>query len=346
MIVLALWMALQVSPELNRHVNAGLAAKQRGDLKTAIAEFEKVAELAPQLAAAHVNLGAVYLANRDFGPATIALRRALALQEDLPGAHGMLGTALLAQGYAAEAIVHLEKGRMDDVLGVALMEAGREREAVDLLEAALVKRPEDTDVLYYLGQAHGKLARTVGERLTGQFQDSARGKQLMAEAYVAAGNREAAMKAFREAIALRRDLRGIHLAMGELHLSSGDYQAAEKEFSEEVSLTPGSAVAAYRLGSVRLQLGRAAEALRELERSEKLKPGMPETLLELGRARLETGASEGAEKAFLQLISIEPEGKLAESAHFQLSQLYRKLNRSGEAAEHQARFRAMRSKRP
>src|SRR3977135_3460876 len=107
--LLSLWLALQVSNGVKQHVDAGLAAKRAGDFDTAVREFQRVAELAPRLAAAHVNLGAVYIEKKDDGNAIAPLRKALEIDPDLPGAHEMLGTALLAQGYAAESIPHLEK---------------------------------------------------------------------------------------------------------------------------------------------------------------------------------------------------------------------------------------------
>src|SRR5450759_3320466 len=145
---------VQVSPKLKQHIESGLKAKQAGDLDTAIREFKRAAELAPELAAAHVNLAAVYLAKQDYENAIPGLRRALQIDPNLSGASGMLGTALLAEGYAAESIPYLEQGQADDLLGVALLEAARPRDAVDKLEAALQKRGDDPDLLYYLGLAH------------------------------------------------------------------------------------------------------------------------------------------------------------------------------------------------
>jgi tetratricopeptide (TPR) repeat protein len=150
---------LQTPPELKQRVEAGLNAKRAGDLDTAIREFKRVAELAPGLAASHVNLGAAYYEKKDYGNAIPPLRKALELNPELPGAHSMLGVALLAQGYAAESIPHLEKGQSDALLGVALLESGREREAMDRLEVALIKQPGDPDLLYYLSQAHARLSK-------------------------------------------------------------------------------------------------------------------------------------------------------------------------------------------
>jgi tetratricopeptide (TPR) repeat protein len=342
---LILLLSLQATPELRQRVEAGLKAKAAGDLDGAIREFTRVAELAPGLAAAHVNLGAAYFEKKDYKAAVAPLRRAIALNAELPGAHGMLGAALLALGYAEDSIAHLEKARSDDLLGVALLDAGRTREALDKLEAALASRPGDPDLLYYLAVAHGRLSKEAFERLRAAGAGSARMRQAMGEAMMAAGNREAAEKHLRAALAERGDLRGVHYALGELMLESGDYERAEAEFRAEAELAPGSAAAAYKLGLVLLNRGRLKEAAAELERAEKLRPGMPETLVELGKARSMAGDLTGAEACFLRALEVEKEGALAESAHFQLAEVYRKSGRAAEAARELRLFKELRGKR-
>lgn len=341
---LLLMMALQVTPELRQHVEAGLKAKAAGDLDTAVREFQRVAELAPTLAAAHVNLGAVYFEKKDYARAVPSLRKALELNADLPGAEGMLGAALLAQGYAAEAVPHLEKAHSDDLLGVALLDANRPREAIDRLEAAIEKRPGDPDLTYYLAEAHARLSRRLVDRLRQEAPDSARARQLTAEALVAAGNRAGAEKEYRAALAARADLRGIHLALGELILETGDYEKAEPEFRAEAELAPGSAVAAYRLGQVLLNRGRLKEAAAELQRADKLQPGMPETQVELGKALAASGDLAGAEGLFLQVLKTEQSSLLAQTAHFQLAQIYRKLGREVEADRELKAFQKLRAR--
>lgn len=109
LIVLVAALAQAVTPELRERVENGLKARAAGNWEMAIREFTRVVELAPDLAAAHVNLGSAYFATKDYGRAVPALQRAVALNPELAGAQQMLGTALLAQGLAAEAIPHLEK---------------------------------------------------------------------------------------------------------------------------------------------------------------------------------------------------------------------------------------------
>ncbi|HEY2981903.1 MAG TPA: tetratricopeptide repeat protein [Anaerolineales bacterium] len=343
--VVALALALQAAPDLNLHVEAGLKAKRAGDLDTAIREFKRVVELAPGMAAAHVNLGAAYYEKKDYAGATPSLRKALEINPDLPGAHGMLGAALLAQGYASESIPHLEKAQAADLLGVAFLESGRVREAIDALEAALQKRPGDPDLLYYLSQAHGRLSKQVFDRLADQSPASARTLQMLGEAHAAAGNRDAAETEFRAALAMRADLRGVHLALGELYLGSGDYESAESEFREEIHLAPGSAAAAYKLGTVLLNRGRVREAVGELKRANGLRPGMPETLLELGKATAAVGEFASAETLLQKVVEQEQASRLAESAHFQLAQIYRRLGRPADADREMKRFQELRKTR-
>jgi tetratricopeptide (TPR) repeat protein len=339
----ALLLALQATPELKQRVEAGLNAKRAGDLDTAIREFKRVAELAPGLAASHVNLGAVYYEKKDYSNAIPPLRRALELNTDLPGAHSMLGVALLACGYAAESIPHLEKSQADGLLGVALLESGREREAVDRLEAALLKQPGDPDLLYYLSQAHARLSKQAFQVLAERSPDSPRTRQLLGEARAAAGNRAVAEEHFRAALAMRPDLRGVHFALGEMYLDSGDYEKAEREFREEARLAPGFAPAAHKLGVVLMNRGETRAAVAELRRADALQPDMPETLLDLGKAIAASGETDAAEKLFRRVLDQEQTSNLAESAHFQLVQVYRKQGRVADADREMKLFQELRN---
>lgn len=345
MIGLLLLFAFQITPELKQRVDAGLSAKARGDLDAAVREFTRVVELAPNLAAAHVNLGAVYFEKKNYREAVPVLRKAVELDVNLAGAHGMLGAALLSQGYAADSVPHLEKAQADDLLGVALLESGRPREALDRLESALLKRPGDVDLLYYLSQAHGLLSKQIFDRLRASGQNSARVQQMVGQAMAAGGKAGEAELQFRAALTARPDLRGVHYALGEQYLQAGDYEKAEAEFRAETKLTPGSAAAAYKLGFVLFQRGRTQEAITELSRANRLQPGMPETLLELGKAMNASGDPASAEKYLRQLLEAEQGTKLAEAAHFQLSQAYRKLGRGAEAERQLRLFQELRKKK-
>src|ERR1700683_4139775 len=116
-VVLLGWITLQTatSPALE-HLRAGVDAEKSGQPDAAIAEFQKAGDLDPKLTVAFVDLGAVLIEKRDYAAAIPPLRHALELDPDFEGGNRLLGYALLAQGFATEAIPHLEKAHEDEVV--------------------------------------------------------------------------------------------------------------------------------------------------------------------------------------------------------------------------------------
>jgi tetratricopeptide (TPR) repeat protein len=259
----------------------------------------------------------------DYRGAIAPLKRALELNPDLSGAHQLLGFALLAAGYANEAIPHLEKVQALDALGVAQLKIGKFAEATASLQAALAKRPGDVDLMYYLGRASGLLSRQAFEQLRATDPESSRAHQILGETYAVLHNTAGAEREFREALRLRPATPGVHLELGELYAGESQWDKAEKEFRAEASLQPGDAEAAFRLGNALLQQGNVNQARRELERASELAPGMADVLYALGKAASLDGDKAAAEKAWLAVLAIEKDGPLAVQAHFGLAGVYR-----------------------
>jgi tetratricopeptide (TPR) repeat protein len=342
-LVLTMCLAWQaVSPEAVTHAKAGLEARQAGHLPEAVAEFKKVTEFAPDFPAGFVNLGAALLESREYAAAIVPLKRALELDPKLVGAEQMLGYALLSAGYAAEAIPHLEKTQSQDALGIAQLKTGKLPEAIANLNAALAKRPNDPELLYYLGRASGLLSKEVFDTLESAYPDSARAHESLAENYAALRKVSEAEAEYQKALDIRPDAPGIHLALGELYALASDWPKAEDEFRAEAKLQPGDAETAYRLGAALLQNGKTKDAKAQLQIADQLRPQMPETLLSLGKAALLEGDIALAEKEWKQVVAIEKSGPLAEQAHFSLAGLYRKKGQTAQAEQEMEIFRAMR----
>jgi len=306
-----------------------------------VSEFKKATESDPTLAPAFLDLGQAYIEQRAYASAVAPLKRALALSPNIEGGHQLLGYALLAQGYAVEAIPHLEKAKVEDALGIALLEAGRLPEAVSVLQKALAKHPDDPDLLYYYGRASGLLSKQVFDELEARFPDSARAHQMMAQDYAALRDLPNAEKEFLEALRLRPQTANLHLELGELYARAQQWDKAEEQFRLETEAQPGSAEAAYRLGEALLQLGKFHDARLALVRSDQLRQDMPETLYQLGKAASLDGDDALAEKSWIHVLKLEKETPLAAQAHFGLAGLYRKQGKSAEASQEMESFRRL-----
>lgn len=342
---LFLWLAFQgVSTAATEHLQAGLDAQKQGHLDVAIKEFQKATESDPNLAEAFLNLGAVYLETREYPAAVVALKRALELNPALDAAQLQLGFALLAQGYAEEAIPHLDRVHALGALGIAQIATGRYEAAVENLSAALVNHPGDPDLLYYLGRASGLLSKRSIDTLVAVYPDSARAHQAMGENYFVLRQMPQAEKEFSEALRQRPDLAGLHLELGLVYAGAGQWRQAEEAFRSETKLQPGNAEAAYRLGAVLLQQGKGREALAELQRSDQLQPDMPETLYSQGKAAALIGDSALAEKSWTRLLSIEKDSSLAAQAHFALAGLYRKQGNAAKALHEMQEYQRLQGK--
>ncbi|MFZ3216301.1 MAG: tetratricopeptide repeat protein [Candidatus Acidiferrales bacterium] len=323
------------------HVHAGVEAEKSGQLDTALAEFQKATELDPQLAAAFVDLGGVYIEKHDYAAAIPPLKRAVELSPSLEGAHRLLGYALLAQGYANEAIPHLEKGHAEDALGIALLESGKLQQAVIVLQKAVAKNPDDPDLLYYYGRASGLLSKEVFDDLEARFPDSARAHQMMAQDYAALRDVPGAEREFQDALRLRPQTPGLHLQLGELYARAQQWDKAAEQFRLETELQPGSAEAAYRLGEALLQLGKFHEAREALVQSDELRPDMPETLYMLGKAGAADGDDALAQESWVHVLRLEQDTALAAQAHFGLAGIYRKQGKTADAEREMEAFRKL-----
>lgn len=345
-IALALWLALQLSsPKVTSQIEAALKAKQEGRYDDAIEALRNVLAVEPSLWAAHASLGETYYLKRDYERAAPSLSRALELKPGQPGVEGMLGVALLAQGRAADAVPHLERGSVLDALGVALLELGRVREAVEKLESARAKRPGDPDILFHLGQAYGRLSREAFDEVAANHPDSARARQIRAEGFAATGRSDLAEAEYRELLRMQPGLPGVHLALGELHFAAGDFEQAVQDFAAEKRVSSRNARVAFRLGMALLRMGRAEEGLREITAAAQLQPDSPEILYELGRAGDQLSDTALAEKAWLRVITLDDSGGWAEQAHYQISQLYRRLGNKAGADEHLQMFQRLQRRR-
>ncbi len=346
-VLILLWLSSQAaSPDALSHLQTGITAEKEHHIDVAIAEFRKATDLDPNLAEGFMSLGQAYLENREYDRAIAPLKHAVDLKPDLLPAHQLLGYALLVEGYAEEAIPHLERAHETAALGIAEVNAGRLKEAVTHLQAALEERPNDPDLLYYLGRASGLLSKQSIDTLVAAYPDSARAHEAMGENYFVLRQMPQAEREFLAALKLRPDTPELHLELGDVYAKSSQWDKAEVEFRAQTKMQPGNAEAAYRLGSALLQEGKAHEAREQLIRADHLRPQMPEVLYSLGKAAFLEGDTAAAEKAWIDLLSIEKESDLAAQTHFALAGMYRRQGKTAEAQHEMQEFQKLQNITP
>lgn len=151
---------------------AGLAAREKGDVGAALGFLQKALALQPDDVDLNVNVGEMLAASQSIDAAIDCFRLAIAAAPDHALAHVDLGKALMLKGRADEAIAAFRKAvelAPEDadtayILGVALRRAGALFEAVQALRGCVEKRPNRADFLYQLGlalKAQGRRAEAM-----------------------------------------------------------------------------------------------------------------------------------------------------------------------------------------
>jgi tetratricopeptide (TPR) repeat protein len=222
----------------------------QGDLAGAVEILQRLTADDPANAEAFYNLGVALKQQDQFGPAEDALRRAMSLDAKLADAPFTLGVVVWQTGRAEEAealfreAIARKPGSADAhyMLGTVLKGLGREADAIAEFQAAIAANPELPEAhlslsqaLQQRGDAQGAArARAEADRLNRRKADAqastfalSAGRRLLE-----AGNRDAALAQFREAVRLSPDNADAHLALAESLKASGASVEARKHLEE------------------------------------------------------------------------------------------------------------------
>jgi Flp pilus assembly protein TadD len=121
------------------HVDLGVSYERKGELELARREYRRALKADPDFFRARVNLGNVYLAEKDYGKARAEYLEALDLKPgDIEAINNLAWASLLSETGVEEALERVEKvvgsagahsATLLDTLGVLRMRTGRPEEA-------------------------------------------------------------------------------------------------------------------------------------------------------------------------------------------------------------------------
>jgi protein O-GlcNAc transferase len=241
------------------HYNLGVVLKSLGQLDVAAASYRRAVELKPDYAEAHSNLGNTLKDLGRLDDAVASYRRAIKIKPDSADAHNNLGTALKDLGTA-----HKNQAQLND--------------AVASYRRAVALQPDFALAYYNLGNAQKEL---------GQLDD--------------------AVTSYRHALQIKPDFADAHNNLGTALKDLGQFDAALASYRRVLELKPGFAEAHNNLGVALKDLGQLDAALASYRKAVELKPSYAEAHNNLGTVLQTLGQPDAALASYRRAVELQPQ---------------------------------------
>jgi tetratricopeptide (TPR) repeat protein len=352
------WAKQTGAAQSQRYLQEGEKALAEGRYDEAARAYEKLRELAPNMAEARARLGLIYYQQGKFEEAARELRQAIKLKPGLPNTGLLLAMALSELGQYKEAAPALEKGfksATDPALkrasGLRLSRAytglGQDDKAVEVALELTRLYPKDPEILYQAARLFANYAYLSTVKLAEVAPDSLWMSLAAGEAYESQGRPDAALREYKKALSLRPNRPGVHYRIGRalLQIAKGASDGAVSEsealaaFEHELRLDPTNANAAYEAGEIHRRSARYDRAADLFSQAVKYYPEFGEALAALGRTLVSLGRAEQALAPLTKAIALDAENQVA---WFQLAQAQRALGNAAEQQKAMAEFQRLR----
>lgn len=297
----------------------GAVLAQQSKFSDAEQRLEQALTVDPAFAPAHAHLGSVLLATHQPVLAANEFQKAMDLGDTSPVTASQAGRALVQVGRDAEAVALLRPvaARLPDdvsvgyVLALALQAGGYAADSLPLFQRAVEAMPANAEALTNYGLAleqNGKAAEGLQayRRALAAGGDSPLLRQNMGVAYLQGNDVEHAMEQFRLGLAAAPDDVQLHYNLGLALKLHDDVPGAIMELQHAATLDPQLPDPHYTLGVLKMQGGDFAEASAQLERVVTLQPQNGEAWALLGSVFRQAGDSGRAATALQHAIALQP----------------------------------------
>jgi len=358
-------LAQQPDPSLlDRYFQEGEQALAAARYDDAARAYEKLKELSPATAEVHAKLGLIYFQLRDYERAVPALRQALKLKPALPKADVLLAMSLSELGQFKEAVPGLQKGFRQTadawlrrMCGLQLLRAhtGLRQDARAVETALELSRayPDDPEVLYHSGRLFANFSYLQTMKLARVAPDSVWMHQAAGEADESQGFYDAAIREYREVLALDPRRPGIHFRVGRTLLTRAQQSDSEataassraeavKEFEDELRVDPANGNAAYELAEIHRKAGELDQARALFERAVEHYPDFEDAQIGLGRVLIAQGRPAEAVPHLQKAIAASPSNEVA---HYQLSVAHGRLGNTADQQKELAEFQRLQARK-
>jgi tetratricopeptide (TPR) repeat protein len=330
-------------PRVEELYSQAKTAQSQGDIATAISKYQEILRIAPRLAPAYNNLGALYFRQRDYQKAATILEQGLKISPAMPSASVLLGISLYEMAEYAKARPRLEaalRANPNDsnaqmFLVKDLSKLGDYEAAASQLRQFGAREPKNQEIWYLLAKVYMKLSEQALAKMNAIDPHSVVAHELSGEMMEAMNNYDGAIVELKKAVEMAPQRPGTHYKLGDAYFSLSQWDSAAEQFQAELSVDPGNCQARWRIGSVLLQKnGSPEEAFADVNRALTQCPSLTEARVDRARALIKLNRSAEAVADLEAAIKADP---TEPSTHFLLARVYRSLGRTQEAqAEMQA----------
>jgi len=313
------------------------SAEAQGDLASAARKYESLLQVAPRLAPAYNNLGALYLRQREYQKAIAVLEKGLKLDPKMSSANALLGVSLYEMGDYAAARTKLEAALRanpkDDnaelFLANDLLKLGDFDSAASHLHQLSQRQPKNQEVWYLLGKVHMRLSEQALGKLNEIDPESVWVHEISGEVMESMKNYDGALLEYKKAVELAPHQAGTHYLLGNAYWSLRMWDPATQEFRAELLNDPANCSAEWKIGNTMLEQRQdPAAALANVDRALAKCPHLTEARVDRGRALMRLDRNEEAIKE-LQIAEQADPGEAG--THFLLAQALRAAGHTQEA---------------
>ena len=332
----------EATPEVQSLYAQAKAAQRKGDISTAIAKYRAMLKLAPNLAAAYNNLGALYFDQGDYAQAAQTLRRGLEFNHDMPTASAILGMSYLRLGQNQQAKGPLEvalKASPSDnnaemALAHVLINLREYEDAAQHLRLYLLRNPKDQQALYLIGKTYLQLSELALGQIETIDPNSVIAHEVTGEIDESMRNYDGALVEYKKAVELAPSEPGTHFRLGHTFWAINKWDSASTEFQKELVNDPRNCRALWELGNSTLELdGPFEAALSALNKAIEYCPTLIQARVDRARTLIKLGRPADA---LPDLNAAESDSPKEPSIHFLLSTVY-KTQGNAEAAQQEMR---------
>lgn len=312
-------------------------AEAAGNPAEAVAKYEAILQIAPNLAPAYNNLGALYLRQREYDKAVPVLEKGLKINPKMSSAYALLGVALYETGDYAGSRTRLEialranpkDSNVELTLANDLLKLGQPEAAAAHFEQVAQREPKNQEAWYQLGKVHMELSEKALLKLQEIDPNSVLVHEVDGEIMQSMNNFDGAIIEFKKAVDMAPQQPGTHYKLGDAYWSISQWDAAAKEFQAELVNDPRSCMSYYKLGDIVLQQhGDPQSALDSLSKSIVMCSELTEAREDRARALLRM---DRYQEALPDLEAAEKVNPSDPQVHFLLAQTYRSLGRADQA---------------